>query len=181
VITSKKYIVIEKPVPGIKYPDKIAVINLPLDLLARQIGESALWSPGTNLDAPFGFTPVFRGISEQLYTVEITRASGCKTIDTQLVKTVKDIAVYVPDAFTPDNDAINDFLRPMIIGIKEVRYFRVFNRWGQLMFEMRSDRPGWDGTLKGVKQEMQTYIWMIEALGADGNIYRKKGSSILIR
>jgi gliding motility-associated-like protein len=181
LLTKSQYIVIEKPRSGIKYTDKIAVINLPLDLEARSFGQTALWTPAANLDNPSSFNPVFRGNTEQLYTIEIKTSGGCRTVDTQLVKIVKNIAIYVPSAFTPNNDGNNEFLFPNLIGIKQVNYFRVFNRWGQLVYEMHSDRPGWDGKLRGVPQEMQTYIWMIEALGADGNIYRKKGYSILIR
>ncbi|MEP7163628.1 MAG: PKD domain-containing protein [Ferruginibacter sp.] len=181
MLTINQYVVIDKPKTGINYPGKIAVINLPLDLQARQIGETALWRPAGSLDNPFSFTPVFRGVSEQLFTIEIKTSSGCTTIDTQLVKTVKEIAIYVPTGFTPDNDGMNDLLRPTLIGIRQVRYFKVFNRWGKLMYVMSSDRPGWDGTWKGIKQEMQAYIWVIEAIGADGNIYNKKGSTILIR
>ena len=181
VLTKSQYVVVDEPRAGITYPDKTAVINLPLDLQARQFGETALWSPATNLDNVSTYTPVFRGTEEKLYVIEIKTVSGCVTIDSQLVKIAKSIQIYVPTAFTPDNDGINDFLRPLLIGIKKVNYFKVFNRWGQLMYEMRSDKPGWDGTVRSVKQEMQTYVWVIEALGADGKVYTKKGSTILLR
>lgn len=181
VLTHKEYLVVDKPMQGITYPEKTAVMNLPLDLQARQIGQTALWSPPVKLDDATSFNPVFRGNTEQLYMINITTPSGCMTVDTQFVKIAKSIEIFVPTAFTPDNDGVNDYLRPTTIGIKRINYFRVYNRWGQLMFEMRSDRPGWDGMLKGVRQEMQTYVWVMEALGVDGNVYVRKGTSILIR
>ena len=172
---------VDKPAAGINYPIQYAVVNLPLELSARQFGESILWSPAGNLDNPESYTPVFTGANEQLYTIEIKTASGCITFDTQLVKTVKSIEVYVPNAFTPNNDGLNDYLRPLSFGIKKVDYFKVYNRWGQLLFEMHAALPGWDGTFKGERLEMQTVIWIFKGTGVDGKIYTKSGTSVLVR
>ena len=179
--TLKHFVIVDKPAAAINYPVKYAVINLPLDLSARQFGESIFWSPATHLDNPEIYTPVFNSPQEQLYTIAIKTMSGCVTVDTQLVKTVDHIEVYVPTAFTPNGDGVNDFLHPLSFGIKQVNYFKVFNRWGQLVFQMQSDQPGWDGRLKGVKLEMQTVVWIFEGRGVDNNIYTRKGTSILIR
>lgn len=179
--TIKHYVIVEKPKPPVNYPVKFAVVNLPLSLSARQFGESVLWIPGHNLDAPTSYTPVFVGSADQVYIIEIKTRSGCITPDTQLVKTVKRIEIYVPNAFTPNSDGINDYLRPVSFGIKQVKYFRVFNRWDQLLFEMHTDMPGWDGTFKGVNLETQTVVWFFKGTGVDGNEYTKSGTSILIR
>jgi gliding motility-associated-like protein len=181
ITTEPQNIIIDDPRPGINYPVKYAIIDLPFGLEARQFGDNILWSPGTWLDTRTSFTPTFTGPSEQLYTIEIKTASGCVTVDTQLVKTVKSPEIYVPTAFTPNKDGLNDFLRPILRGIKEVRYFRIFNRWGQLLFEMKTDQPGWDGTLSGVPQAAQAFVWMLEGIGADDIIYRRKGTSVLVR
>lgn len=174
-------LVIDKPRPGMNYPVQYALVDLPLPLQARQFGEEIVWTPGTGLDSRTSYTPVFKGASEQLYTIKIETNSGCVTVDTQLVKTVKSVEVYVPTAFTPDNNGKNDYLRPLLMGVKEVRYFRIFNRWGQLLFETKTDKPGWDGTFKGVAQQAQTVVWMVEVVGIDNNTYVRKGTSILLR
>jgi gliding motility-associated-like protein len=62
-----------------------------------------------------------------------------------------------------------------------VNYFRVYDRWGKLLFQMKSDRPGWDGKLNGQPAEMQTVVWMIEAVDVDGVLHRKHGTTVLIR
>ena len=177
--TAKQKIVIEKPIPPMSYPIKYAVIDLPLDLKARQLGETALWSPGINLDNRTSYTPVYKGTREQLYTVTITTSSGCVTVDTQLVRTVKFIDVVVPNIFTPNNDGRNDYLRPILMGIKEIRSFRIYNRWGQLLFESKDERPGWDGTFKGSRLSTQGVVWTIEGIGVDGKTYIRKGASII--
>ncbi|MBC7826332.1 MAG: gliding motility-associated C-terminal domain-containing protein [Chitinophagaceae bacterium] len=179
--TAKQKIIIESPQKGIVYPMQYAVIDMPLTLKARQFGATVLWTPGINLDNRSIYSPIFKGGSEQLYTIAITTSSGCLTIDTQLVRAVKQIDVVVPNAFTPNNDGRNDFLRPILMGIVELRYFRIYNRWGQLLFESKSERPGWDGTFKGHRLATQAVVWAMEGKGVDGKIYIRKGTSILGR
>ncbi|MBA3675160.1 MAG: PKD domain-containing protein [Chitinophagaceae bacterium] len=179
--TIQNSVVIDAPLPGFRYPVKDAVINYPLKLQARVFGNSILWSPPINLDNPRIYTPVFKGLTDQLYTIQIKTISGCVTVDTQMVKTIKKIEIYVPTVFTPNGDGLNDYLRPVLMGFKKVNYFRVYNRWGQLLFQMNSDYPGWNGMVKGVLQDMQAIVWMIEAEDVDGIIHQKKGSSVIMR
>jgi len=179
--TLRQTIIVDRPRPGITYPTEYAVINVPLVLEARDIGKNILWKPATNLDAPASFTPTFKGASEQLYVIEITSAGGCVTVDTQLVKTIKRVEMYVPCAFTPNNDGINDFLRPILRGVKEISYFRIYNRAGQMLFETKTGKPGWDGTFKGVPQLSQVVVWMLVCVGVDNVSYAQKGISSLLR
>lgn len=179
--TPKKDILIDKAKPGIEYPLQYAVINYPLPLQARQFGISALWSPAIKLDDPATYTPVFTGNTEQIYTIEIRTATGCLTVDRQVVKIVPRVDIMVPKAFTPNNDGLNDLLRPSLMGIKELRYFRVFNRWGQLIYETNKPMAGWDGNLDGILQTTQVLVWVAEGLGVDNKLYQKKGTTVLIR
>jgi len=176
-----RYAFIDAPKPAVRYPLQIAVINYPLSLEARAFGNSILWAPSINLDDPKSYTPVFIGHEAQQYTIEIRTNSGCLTVDTQLVKVHPNVEVRVPSAFTPNKDGTNDFLQPLTIGIKSVNFFRVFNRWGQMIFETHNLNPGWDGRFKGTLLEMQTVVWMFEGIGVDNVVYRKQGSSVLIR
>ena len=181
IATKKQAIVIDKAKPGITYPEVYAVINLPLPLKARQIGESILWNPGTNLNTPTIFAPTFKGALEQLYTIAIRTNTECLTVDTQLVKIIKHVEIYVPTAFTPNKDGKNDFLHPILRGVKEIHYFKIFNRWGQLLFERRDGQPGWDGSFKGIPQQTQAVVWILECVGVDGVVYVQKGTSALLR
>jgi gliding motility-associated-like protein len=177
----KKNLTIDEPRRGVDYPVQFAVNNYPLQLQARDFGETAIWNPGTYLDNQESYSPVFTGSQEQLYTIRITTASGCVTIDTQSVKTVKEAMIYVPSAFTPNNDGLNDRLRPVFMGIKEIRYFRIFNRWGQLLYQNKNELPGWDGTINGVPQGPQVVVWLIEGVSVDNRVITQKGTSTLIR
>lgn len=181
--TRKEQVIIETPRPGIRYPTAYAVMNFPVQLTARDFGVDYQWRPAFFLDNPLipnpNYTPPV--IGDQVFTIDITTAAGCLTVDTQLVNTIKEVKVYVPTAFTPNNDGRNDFLRPIMLGVKELKYFRVFNRWGQLVYDMRSSERGWDGTVSGQIQGTSVYVWMIEILGLDNRRHFQKGTVTLIR
>jgi len=181
VTTDTHNVVIDKAKPGITYPIQYAVVDLPVTLQARDFGATAFWSPPAYLDNPASYTPLFRSSSDQFYTVEIKTTTGCVTVDTQQVKIVPHVDIYVPSAFTPNDDEKNDILRPTLMGIKDLHYFRVFNRWGQLMFETKANYQGWDGKYNGKEQPTQVVVWIAEGLGVDGKIYTRKGTSTLIR
>lgn len=88
----------------------------------------------------------------------------CNDTITKIVEVAPEVALYVPNSFTPDNDGINDTWRPHIEGIN-VQDFNllVFNRWGEIMWESKDPEASWDGTYGGRKVKPGTYIWKISA------------------
>jgi gliding motility-associated-like protein len=178
--TVQQIINVDEPARAMRYPVNYAVVNLPLSLRARPIGVDVIWSPPIHLDNASSYTPVFVSGIEQLYTITLKTLSGCVTVDTQLVKINKSIVIFVPNSFTPNNDGLNDILRPFMIGIKELSYFKIFNRWGQLIYQTSKLQDGWDGRLKGVPLGTQTLVWMLEGIGADNKKYQAKGTTILL-
>jgi gliding motility-associated-like protein len=87
----------------------------------------------------------------------------------------------VPTGFTPNRNGVNDVLRPILYNVAELRYFKVYNRWGQLVFQTSEKGKGWDGTLKGNRQPAETYSWIVECTDRDGNPVKESGRSVLIR
>jgi gliding motility-associated-like protein len=179
--TRSQAIVIDKAKPGVTYPVQYAEINLPQQLVARDFGDSLSWSPPIYLDHPETLRPLFTGDEDQLYSIRIKTNTGCITVDTQLVKVVSRADIFVPTAFTPNGDGKNDVLRPVLMGIKELVYFRVYNRWGELVFETKTFFDGWNGKHKGKPTPTETFVWIAEGVGANGKIYFRKGSTTLIR
>ena len=114
-----------------------------------------------------------------VYTVTVNNTCGSATDAVVIYE--GSCSVYFPTAFTPNNDGQNDLLRPILRGVKELRYFRIYNRWGNLLYEMNAQQRGWDGTLNGVSQQSQTVVWMLEGLGLDGEVHQKKGTTVLVR
>ena len=180
-LTEEKTVLIEVPIPGIRYPIEYAVVNYPQQLKARQIGIDVEWNPPTFLSSTESWVPTFNGTIDKEYTITIVTAAGCTTVDTQLVKVFKEVKFYVPSGFTPNQDGLNDYLKPIPVGIKEFKYFRVYNRWGQLIFDLKDDPRGWDGKLKGRDQATQVVVWMAEGMGINNQLYKQKGTAVLIR
>jgi gliding motility-associated-like protein len=181
ITTRKQPVIIDIAKPAVAYATEYALRNSPLTLEARPIGESVLWQPAISLNTATSFTPTFTGAREQFYTIAISTNTGCTTVDTQLVKIIEKVEVFVPTGFTPNKDGRNDYLRPILIGLRDLHYFRIFNRWGQVLYDTKKPDPGWDGVFNGVLQPTQTVAWMLEGVGLDGVLYRQKGTTVLLR
>lgn len=181
VTTQQRPVTIDHDIPGITYLVKVAIENFPLQLSARQIGETVIWTPSVNLNDAANFNPVFKGTLEQSYNIVITSKGGCIITDTQLVRTLPHVEIYVPTAFTPNSDGKNDYLHPVFRGVAEIKNFRVYNRRGELLYESKTELPGWDGNFRGVPQDPQAVVWMLECVGLDAVVYSKSGSAVLIR
>ena len=119
---------------------------------------------------------------DQEYHVLISSAQGCSVIDTQIVKiTINNTAkVNVPTAFTPNGNNVNDRLRPLG-NIGKIDYFRVYNRWGNMVFQTNKIGDGWDGNYKGVGQQSDTYTWIFSGQMTDGQSIKISGKTVLIR
>jgi gliding motility-associated-like protein len=119
------------------------------------------------------------------YNVSINNTVCTGKTANPVIVTFKDcptaIEVFVPTAFTPNNNNANDKLQPYFLNVSELHFFRVYNRWGQLVFETNTIGKGWDGNLKGVRQPTETYTWVLECVDARGKTIKKSGKSLLIR
>ena len=93
------------------------------------------------------------------------------------------VSLDVPTAFTPNGDGINDIIYPGGWGIRKLYFFKVFNRWGQLVFESNDLKIGWDGVFQGVPQNMETYVYQVsaETFLVSEPIISKSGTFKLIR
>ncbi|MBS1612150.1 MAG: PKD domain-containing protein, partial [Bacteroidetes bacterium] len=99
----------------------------------------------------------------------------CKTIFISF-----DALIGVPNAFSPNGDGVNDVIRIEGKGITELE-FRIYNRWGEKVFETNSKAIGWDGYYKGVLQEMEVYTYSVQASFVDGSSKQLKGNITLLR
>jgi len=105
---------------------------------------------------------------------------GCPDTACQLLNSIVKPILDVPNAFTPNRDGSND--RAVVIGIGISRMvFRIYNRWGQLMFESNDRRIGWDGRFKGKDQPMDVYAYTLDAEFFDGKKIKKQGDITLLR
>ncbi|HET6255467.1 MAG TPA: gliding motility-associated C-terminal domain-containing protein [Puia sp.] len=170
--------------------DTSVVIGEPLQLSATSNdtttpgGDSFAWTPIIGLNNPNIYDPVaiFTGETDSVrYIVTATSKYGCAGTGEILVKVFKTGPdIFVPNAFTPGGRS-NDVFRPVPVGIKSLAFFRVYNRWGELVYSTTRIGDGWDGRINGHLQESGTYVWTVEGTTYTGRIVFHKGTMILVR
>ena len=115
------------------------------------------------------------------YLLTVKTPEGCTDTSSMKVTVFKGSAVYVPTGFTPNNDGLNDILKPYLIGIKTLYYFTIYNRWGQKVFSTNDVNKGWDGYFKGNQSDGETFVWVLKAVDVIGKVYNLKGTVVLLR
>jgi gliding motility-associated-like protein len=182
-VTDSMWVKIQSPVNAFAGNDTNAILGRPHQLMATGGGAGAgfLWSPAGPLNNPFIANPLATLFNDTYFSVLVTDSLGCRETDNVFVKVYEGPMYYLPNAFTPNGDGLNDIFRPTPVGIRSTDYFRVFNRFGQLMFETRQWMQGWDGTFNGKPATSGTYVWMIKGIDKNGAVVEMKGTVILLR
>ena len=161
--------------------DTAIVLNQPLQLHATG-GQFYLWSPSAGLSNPNVADPVAKPLNSQQYILRASNTAGCSGTDTINITVYKIAAgLYVPNAFTPNGDNVNEVFRVVPVGMKKLNYFRIYNRFGQLVFSTSRQNEGWDGTYEGKPQSPDVYVWIAEGIDFQDNKIFKRGIVTLIR
>jgi gliding motility-associated-like protein len=115
------------------------------------------------------------------YIVSITDQFGCRNEDTTVVSVFcSDASIYIPNAFTPNEDGLNDIYLLKGAGF-DLNYLRIYNRWGMKVFESNNLYIGWDGRYNGKLYEPEVFIYYLEAVCSTGEVINKKGNITLVR
>ncbi len=140
------------------------------------------WTPIDWLNNPSIPNPIALPQENIEYAVKVSNAQGCFGLDTINVTVYKiDPDLLVPTGFSPDGDNKNDVFRPLLIGMKSLDAFRVYNRWGELVYSTTEVEAGWDGNFKGQPQSTGTFVWYAAGTNYLGKKIEKKGTVVLIR
>jgi gliding motility-associated-like protein len=116
------------------------------------------------------------------YVVNAKTEKGCTTSDSIDVIVVQESVVEVPNAFSPGSGtSTNDELRVIVKGKALLNSFKVFNRWGQLVFTTTDITKGWNGQLNGKPQPLGAYVYAVEATTSTGKRVNKQGNVTLLR
>jgi len=137
------------------------------------------WTPSAGLSSAFVQDPMASPTSSTRYIVTATTEYGCKIVDTLNIRVEADGILDVPNAFAPGGN--NREFRVLRKGDATLNYFRVYNRWGNLVFETTDINKGWDGTYKGVPQPMGVFVYDVQAVTSAGTLFSKHGNVTLIR
>jgi PKD repeat protein len=161
--------------------DTAVVVGQPLQL--RGTGSMLyLWSPATGLNRTDIANPIATLNDGITYIMRAYTPEGCEGFDTiniVVFKTKPDI--FVPNAFTPGKRSNNLFRPAAAPGISKLDFFRVYNRWGQLVYSTTEIGPGWDGTIAGKPQDSGSFVWVVQGTDFTGKRVFKKGTMVLIR
>jgi len=145
------------------------------------------WKAGNDLTCTNCPQPTARIKRDITYNLRVTNTMRCTGTDTIRFKVFcEQSQVYIPNVFTPDGDGINDVLMVRGQGIKTVKMFRVFNRWGEIVFEkanfVPNEKPnGWDGKVRGVKAPPDVYVYMCEVMCENDVPFTYKGNVAIVK
>ena len=170
--------------------DTTVVFGQTLQFNAIHTGTGITWSPGIGLSDPNIANPVGTYSEEMLpfgvdtirYYVQAFTPEGCSAEDDILLRLFNsNPTVFIPSAFTPNGDGLNDIIKPIAVGISEFEFFRIYNRFGQLVFETADVQRGWDGRINGQMQQTGAYVYFVKAKDFSGNDLILRGTITLIR
>jgi gliding motility-associated-like protein len=173
-------------------------VNLPEDITI-ELGESVeidaitspgivsyIWTPGIWLSCDDCQNPTAQPEETTLYTLLVANPNDCTAQDSMLITVEFTPKVYVPNAFSPNNDGINDEFYLFGDGIAEVRLLRIFDRWGEMVYEKTNFPPndplyGWDGKFKGKPMNSDVFAYYAIVGFIDGSEEIVKGDLTLLR
>jgi gliding motility-associated-like protein len=136
------------------------------------------WIPQTGLNNPSILNPVATPAVTTTYQLQAIDPNGCEATEKITIKILTDI--LIPGAFTPNNDGKNDIFRIPPGSAFTLTQFSVYNRWGHEIFKTMNINEGWNGTSKGIRSPVGSYVYLITGKTTKGNILLK-GTIVLIR
>jgi gliding motility-associated-like protein len=141
---------------------------------------SILWTPDTFLSNNTIADPTFTAVQSVEYFIVVTDMAGCVARDTITMFVLPDV-LLIPTAFSPNGDGVNDLFRPLNPNLKTL-VFRVYDRWGVMVYETDMIGDGWDGTYKGMKQDIGVYAWQARySLTGINETFTASGNVTLVR
>jgi gliding motility-associated-like protein len=147
---------------------------------------SWMWTPAQDLSCNNCPAPTTTVKNNSVYAVTVTNTFGCTAADTILINSFcKSAQVFIPNAFSPDGDGLNDVLMVRGRGVT-VKSFRIFNRWGELVFEKSNFYPndlkfGWDGKVKGIPASPDVFVYTAEVICDNDIPYTYKGNITILK
>jgi gliding motility-associated-like protein len=138
------------------------------------------WTPVGGLNNKYYANPVASPEVSTKYVVTGVTEWGCKTKDSINVYVRTESLLTLPNAFAPGSGA-NATFKIIRRGEATLRHFRIYDRWGVVVFETNNIEEGWDGTYKGIPQPLGVYVYDVSAVTKAGKVFTKSGNLTLLR
>jgi gliding motility-associated-like protein len=139
------------------------------------------WSPQQGLSCVDCANPVVTSYNdENIYEVIVTYNKGCIAKSSVTVFTEANPEIYTPNMFTPNDDGLNDKFFVYGLGIRDFD-LKIFNRWGEKVYESTEQTQGWDGFFRNEKQEPGAYVYYLQVVYLNNKKFSKTGSVTLVR
>lgn len=126
-------------------------------------------------------TKALTAIGNNVVKLYATTTQGCSDSMQKNLYVMQDCGVLMPSAFTPNRDGLNDVIKPTLSGVKAIKKFVVYNRFGQIVFSTSKENEGWDGSYKGVSLDTAVFVWVVEYITNDDILQTQKGTFTLIK
>jgi gliding motility-associated-like protein len=178
------------PYPTLQIPDSNVTIEAGNEYQINALGSDDItlwqWMPLSGLSCTNCPQPIAIPVATQTYTATVYNVAGCSAQDHITITVLcKGQNLFIPNTFSPNNDGMNDYFYPRGKGFS-VKSFRIFSRWGTLVFERNNFPPnqqsyGWDGTYDGKALQSDVYVFVAEILCENGTIIDSKGNVTLLR
>ena len=139
-----------------------------------------LWQPASGLNDPNISNPIISGLTDSILYIVTGSKGNCTASDSIKIFYQECSDIFIPNAFSPNNDGKNDVFRILGNNIFDFK-LSVYNRWGELVFESNKIDEGWDGKYKGKDVSAGVYVWVLDAKDANGKVinYHNKFSGNL--
>ncbi|WP_143305020.1 PKD domain-containing protein [Chitinophaga vietnamensis] len=179
-----------RPAPVIKAGPSVTVPTgtvVPINAQGSNDIVRIQWTPATDLSCTDCLTPTAIPKSDITYLVSVVNQWGCTSSDEISIKLIcSSSMLFIPNTFSPNGDGQNDIFYIRGKGVQTVRVFRIFNRWGQMVFEranFNTDDPtfGWDGRFKGNPLNPDVFVYYAEVVCDKGEVSILKGNITLLR
>ncbi len=174
------WVTIQPPVPAFAGNDTTAIVGVAHTLVGSG-GVAYEWTPVYPLNLASIQNPIAILDHDQLFEVKVTDVAGCVGTDKVFIQVYNGPTFYVPNAFSPNGDGQNDLFKVVPVGISRTDWFRIFNRFGEMVFETNKWMKGWDGTFRGKKQPAGNYVWMVKGVDKYGKVVEMKGTVLIVQ
>jgi gliding motility-associated-like protein len=179
----QQVVVIVHDVPTAEAGENVIIVSGETVTLDGQgNGTSFSWQPPAGLSCTDCPTPQATPQQTTTYTLTVTNEFGCQRRDSVVIRVgCNDDVVFIPNAFSPNEDGQNDVFYIRSKGLRNVEYLRIYDRWGKVMFESNSLSNGWDGTNNGKTVNPGVYVYQLKAVCSNGQPILMQGNITLVK